>query len=153
MKEKNDFYQVSLKIILKNKKNEVLLLGSLPTGSFAGYYDLPGGRIDTDEFTTPFSGVIKREVNEEIGNVKFTLNPKPVGVGRHLLPAAHSATGSEIHILYLFFEAKYLKGEIKISPEHTGFKWVDLSKEKLSKLFKSGTLEGMKMYFSSKIQN
>ena len=47
-----DFYQISLKIILKNKKSEVLTLQAVPYGSYSCYYDLPGGRIDVNEFTT-----------------------------------------------------------------------------------------------------
>ena len=52
--DKRDWYQVSLKLILKNKKGEVLVLKTLETGNFAGYHDLPGGRIDTDEFVVSF---------------------------------------------------------------------------------------------------
>ena len=42
MAKENDFYQVSLKAILKNEKGEVLVLGGLDGGSFEGFYDLPG---------------------------------------------------------------------------------------------------------------
>jgi 8-oxo-dGTP pyrophosphatase MutT (NUDIX family) len=148
MKKEKDFYQISLKVIIKNEKGEILLLNADPKGSFAGFYDFPGGRIDTDEFTTPFADIIQREMSEEIGNIKFVLNSKPVAVGRHLIPASMSKNGSDIHILYLFFEAKYISGDINISNEHTGFKWADFSKEDPAKLLKSGNLAGIEMYLA-----
>lgn len=147
MKEK-DFYQVSLKIIIKNNKGEILLLKADSKGSFAGFYDLPGGRIDIDEFATPFSDIVKREIIEEVGDIEFALSSKPVAIGRHLIPASLSKIGSDIHVLYLFFEAKYLSGDISISSEHAGFKWADFSKEEPAKLLKSGNLEGIEMYLS-----
>lgn len=148
MKKENDFYQISLKVILKNEKNEILLLEANLEGSFANYYDLPGGRIDTDEFTTPFFDIIKREIIEEIGDINFTLNIKPVAVGRHLAPATITKKDHDIHVLYLFFEAQYINGEINISNEHINYKWVDFSKEEPAKFFKSGNLEGIEMYLS-----
>jgi len=148
MKKEKDFYQISLKVIIKNDSGEILLLNADPNGSFAGFYDFPGGRINTDEFTAPFFDIIKREILEEVGNIKFVLSPKPVAIGRHLIPASMSKNGSDIHILYLFFEAKYISGKITISNEHAGFKWTDFSKEKPIKLLKSGNLEGIEMYLS-----
>jgi len=48
----------------------------------------------------------------------------------------------------VFFEAKYLVGEIKISDEHKEYKWVRLNKNNLEKYFIRGPLEGMQNYFS-----
>jgi hypothetical protein len=48
--------------------------------------------------------------------------------------------------LLVFFEAEYFGDEIKISDEHTDHKWLDLDKIELEKYFKSGILEGIKMY-------
>lgn len=149
MKKVRDFYQVSLKLILKNKKDEALILKAVPGGSLAGYYDLPGGRIDTDEFETPFLEIIRRETKEELGDIKFKLNPAPVAIGRHLIPARLTSAGKDLHILCVFFEARYLSGIIKISAEHENFEWIGLEKIKLDKFFKSGVLEGMKMYLSA----
>jgi len=147
-----DFYQVSLKAIIKNNRGEILALEADFSGTMKGFYDLPGGRIDAGEFTVSFSEIIKREIFEEVGNIEFNLNPKPVAIGRHLIPASISKSGSDIHVLYLFFEAEYLTGQIFISNEHTGFKWVDLLKETPEKLFTSGILEGVKMYLKIKDQ-
>jgi len=87
-----------------------------------------------------------------VGSIKFVLGPKPVAVGRHVIPASMSKNESDIHILYLFYEAKYINGEIGISNEHIGFKWVNFKKEEPAKLLKSGNLEGIKMYLSKTME-
>lgn len=148
MAKENDFYQISLKAIIKNKKGEVLVLGGLAGGSFEGFYDLPGGRIDKNEFTVPLAEIMSREIKEEVGDIKFSLNETPVAVGRHLLKAHISYESEDTHVLYLFFEAQYLEGEIKTSDEHTGFKWLNLEGVELEKYFKSGILEGIMIYLA-----
>ncbi|MFA6322120.1 MAG: NUDIX domain-containing protein [Candidatus Buchananbacteria bacterium] len=145
---KKDFYQVSLKIILKNSQDEILILNGHPQGSFAGFYDLPGGRIDKEEFTLPFEQIIKREIAEEIGEIKLIIGSKPVAMGRHLISANKTGASQDIHILYLFFEAQFISGQINISQEHDGFVWQRLSEKDLDQFFVSGILEGMKMYLS-----
>jgi 8-oxo-dGTP diphosphatase len=141
-----DVYHVSLKLLLRNERGEILLLKAVDGGSYAGFYDLPGGRIDANEFYTDFADIIAREIKEEIGEIRYTLERKPVAVGRHRIPAELTTAGKEIHVLYLFFVAEYQGGEIHISDEHAGFEWVDVSKVKLEDYFKSGILEGVKMF-------
>ncbi|OGF20938.1 hypothetical protein A2Y83_01700 [Candidatus Falkowbacteria bacterium RBG_13_39_14] len=138
-----DFYQISLKLILKNSRDEILVLKALDTGTYAGFYDLPGGRINKDEFNLPFEKILRREIKEEIGKVSFKLTSiQPAALGRHKI----EGRGNEIHILYLFFEGRYIKGNIKISEEHSSYDWLDLEKINLKKYFKSGILEGVEMH-------
>lgn len=144
-----DFYHVSLKIILKNKQGQVLLLQAIDNGSYAGYYDLPGGRINVSEFRTALPKIIKREIREEIGKIKYKLNEKPAALGRHLISAKYLKHKKDIHCFYVFFEAVYTNGEIKVSAEHSGYRWVDLRKIKLVDYFKSGILEGLKMHLAN----
>jgi 8-oxo-dGTP pyrophosphatase MutT (NUDIX family) len=151
MKKEKDLYQVSLKLFLKNEKNEVLLLKSVERGSYAGFYDLPGGRIDIDEFRTDFSEIVAREIREEVGDVEYHFHRKPVAVGRHLIPAALASTGKDTHVLYLFFVADYVDGDLEISNEHTAFLWADLSRIEPDRYFISGILEGVRMHLSSNV--
>lgn len=147
MKKERDFYQISLKLLLKNNKGDILALKAVDNGSYAGYYDVPGGRIDIDEFETDFSEIISREISEEIGDIEFRIQSKsPVATGRHLIPSSLTRTGKDIHVLYLFFEAEYLTGDVKINHEHTDYQWLDLEGIDLTKYFTSGILEGIKMY-------
>lgn len=150
MAKQRGIYQVSLKLLLKNNNGEVLALKAVDNGSYTGYYDLPGGRIDADEFRVDFAEIIEREVKEEIGNIEVKVNSKPVGVGRHLIPANMTSSGKDIQVLYLFFEAEYLNGDINISNEHTNFKWLSLKDIKLDEYFTSGILEGVRMYCDGK---
>jgi len=143
-----DFYQISLKVILKNDKGEILVLKDLANGSFSGFYDLPGGRIDEEEFGASFTDIIKREIMEEIGNIEISIKQKPVALGRHLIPAKTAFGGKDIHVLYIFFEAQLISGEIKISEEHLGFEWINIDNCDPAKLFKSGILEGINMYLN-----
>jgi hypothetical protein len=82
---------------------------------------------------------------EEIGKVKYALK-KPVSVGWHSYISSKS--DKEKHILFVFFEALYLSGKIKLSKEHTDYEWIKLNKRNVHKYFTKGILEGMKNYFS-----
>ena len=146
MKRQIDKYQVSLKVFIKNEKDEVLALKASDTGTMAGYYDFPGGRIDAEEFRTPFTDIVAREIAEECGEVEFELGDRPVALGRHLIPADPEKNAPEIHVLYVFFEAGMQKVSVTVSDEHTGYRWFDLSNTELEKYFTSGNLEGAKMY-------
>jgi len=150
MKKEKDFYQISLKVILKNKKGEILILKAAKSGRFAGLYDLAGGRIDTDEFLLPFSEIIKREFKEEIGNVRYKLNPYPVAIVRDGPRDLALVPEKGVRILYVFFEASYLNGEIKISDEHLAYRWVNLEKVDLAKLFTPEFSKGIEMYLAHK---
>lgn len=146
-KSPKDFYQVSLKIFLKNKKGQVLILKAADDGIYKGFYDLPGGRINLDEFEAPFEKIIRREIKEEIGDLDFDLSLRPVALGRSFNSRNESPLGGPVHLLNIFFEAQYKSGEIKISDEHLGFRWEKLREQNLEKIFTSPILQGAKMYF------
>jgi ADP-ribose pyrophosphatase YjhB (NUDIX family) len=149
MASKKDFYQVSLKVFLKNNKGEVLILKGAEDGIYRDFYDLPGGRIHLDEFDTPLDKIIKRELQEEIGQVDYDLNLKPVALGRVSSLKKESPLGGPMHSFNIFFEARYKLGEIKISEEHLESKWIKLEKETLNLFFKLAILEGAQMYLAN----
>lgn len=146
MSKQRDFYHISLKAILKNKNGEVLILKADNNGTFTGFYDLPGGRIDEDEFAAPLSEILKREIDEEIGEAEISINEIPVSVGRHCIKKEHANSEKDIHVFYVFYEVQLETGNVSISEEHEGFEWIDLNKIELKKYFTSGILEGVKMY-------
>jgi len=150
MKKEKDFYQISQKLILENSLGEILLLKALERhGTYAGFYDFPGGRIHTDEFTVPLVKILEREVNEEIGQVRYKLNPRPVAISRHLIPAHISSLKRDVHVLYLMYEADYISGDIVISDEHAAYQWIDLTKADPAKYLKLGNLEGVLIYLNA----
>jgi len=146
--EKHDpyFFYVSLKLILENKKGEALGLEMPEDSSMAGYYDVPGGRINANELEMPYEKIIKREVMEEIGkNARYRLTKSPVSISRH--PYFSKKLGKEMYIFFVFFKALYLGGKIKTSNEHIGCKWLKLNKNNVSEYFVRGLREGFKNYF------
>lgn len=142
---KNANFQVALKIVLKNRQGEILGLKMPDTSVMGGYYDLPGGRIKENEIKVNFRKVIEREIKEELGNlVKYRLREVPVAISRYLpYPNRH-------YMFWIFFEADYIGGDIKISPEHTEYRWLNLNKKNLKKYFTIGALDGMNNYFLKK---
>lgn len=147
MQKERGWFNVSLKVFLKNEKGEILALAAPANSSIAGFYDSPGGRVDEDEFEIDYETQIKRELAEEIGaGVHYELSLKPVAIARHSYYSQRR--GKEIRIFYICFEAKYLGGEIKISDEHIGYKWIDVKRVKLEDYFIGGPLEAVQGYLS-----
>ncbi len=148
-KRENALFEVSLKIILKNKKGEILLLKTPKKSSLQGYYDLLGGRIREKEIGRPFRKIMTREIQEEIGTkVRYKVNEIPVAVGRHYY---FSKSQQKIqYIFWVFFEAFYQGGDIQISSEHSQYEWKKVNKQNLKKYFIKGSLEGMQHYLTKK---
>ncbi len=145
VKIQNADFQVSLKIILKNKKGEILALKTPKSSSLAGYYDLVGGRIREGEMRSSIKKIIDREIKEEIGDrIKYKLKEIPVAIGRHSY-FSHTYQ-KKIPVFWIFFEALYLGGEIKVSSEHIGYSWLKVNQTNLKKFFIKGSLEGMSHY-------
>lgn len=138
-------FHIGLKLILENQKGEILAL-KMPTGSsMSGYYDLPGGRINSDELKTPYRKIIKREILEEIGEkVKYRLVQKPVSIARHFYFSPKLK--KEGSIFFIFFKAFYLSGIIEISDEHINYQWIRLNDRSILKYFTKGLREGLQNY-------
>ncbi len=113
-----DKYQVSLKVFLRDADGRLLLPFGSARGSYADYYDLPGGRIEDDEFAAPFLDILQREVKEELGDISVAIDPQPVLLSRDAI-----GPNKDTRVIYIFFEGKYLGGKITISNEHEGMVW------------------------------
>lgn len=142
-------YHVSLKLVLKNKLGEVLLLKEPDDNSMAGYYDLPGGRVTRGEINTSLRKIIKREIAEEIGSqVKYLLKEIPVATGRHVYYSKRSHRDQ--HLFWIVFETKYLGGKINVSFEHKEYAWIKITKRNYQKYFIRGPLDSMHNYLFHK---
>jgi 8-oxo-dGTP pyrophosphatase MutT (NUDIX family) len=143
----NTIFEVSLKLVIKNKANEILLLKMPDDSSMAGYFDLPGGRIRELEKSGSLKTAMRREIAEELGkDVKLEIKETPVAVGRHSYISKD--TSEEKWIFWILFEALYKSGEIQISPEHKEYEWLKVNTDNLSKLFMRGPLEAMSNYIT-----
>lgn len=138
-------FHVSFKLILENQKGEVLALKLPENSSMAGYYDLPGGRINTEELNDPYKSLIKREVVEELGNkVRYRLSLRPVSMARHIFFS--KKLNKESYIFFIFLKAEYSGGQIQLSDEHVSYEWVKLDTRRVNKYFTKGLREGLQNY-------
>ena len=117
MPEDQLFY-IGQKVVLE-KDGKVLILNDPVFGA-----DLPGGKIQIDE--TAFSEALKREVFEETG-LDITVG-RPFHTGYFMMPENikgrhHRNAGKRTFLI--FFTAKYVSGDIKLSDEHNDYAWVD----------------------------
>lgn len=88
-----------------------VLVGQRPEGaSLAGTWEFPGGKIELGE--TP-EEALARELKEELG-IEAEIGP---------LKFAASHTYGKTGILFLFFEVKFWKGQIK-TQQHLDLRWV-----------------------------
>jgi 8-oxo-dGTP pyrophosphatase MutT (NUDIX family) len=97
-----------------NRNGKVLTLDDPEIG-----IDFPGGKIQVGE--TDFSKSLKREVREETG--------LEITVGRPFvtweIQMFNHYKGNRLFLVG--YACSYVSGEVKISSEHTGFKWVSKS--------------------------
>lgn len=109
------YFQVSVKAIVKDG-SKILLLET-PYGA----YDFPGGRIDETEKDLDLHEVLKRELQEEIGEkVKFTIGNIAFASKRH-----YTKNKKENRLIAIFYEVDYKSGKIELSNEHSKFKWIE----------------------------
>ena len=109
------YFQVSVKAIIK--EGQKILLLETPYGS----YDFPGGRIDETEKDLELHEVLKRELQEELGNnIKFT-----VGDIAFVSKRRYTKNSKENRLIAIFYEADYISGKIELSDEHTKYTWVE----------------------------
>ena len=93
------------------KRQGKVLVGQRPAGaSLPNVWEFPGGKIEIGE--TP-EEALHRELKEELG-IDVEVGPLKFA-GSH----AYGTTG----ILFLFFEVKFWKGQIK-QQQHPDLKWV-----------------------------
>lgn len=147
MNTNKDKYFVAVKVFLENNKGQFLIIKDI----FGDGWDLPGGRLRTNEFKTPLENVVKRKIKEELGGkVKYKLG-KSVVFFRHerteLPPEGH---GEKVRIFAIGYKAKYISGNITTSPYIKNFAWVNKKTFKPEKYFKGGWLKGVKEYLKIK---
>lgn len=113
--------QVGVKILLKNKEGKylVLLRSAEKYPSVGAKWEIPGGRINPG---TSLIENLKREVMEETG-LEIT--------GEQQYIAAQDILKENKHIVRLTYLGE-ADGEVKLSDEHTDYKWLSL--EEISKI-------------------
>jgi ADP-ribose pyrophosphatase YjhB (NUDIX family) len=112
-------FVVPQKAVIKQGDKYLILKRSPKAPVYPNHWDFPGGRLEHGEDAT--SG-LEREVFEETGlkinviRLVQTLNENPV----------------KRNHFYIAFECRILSGEVRLSHEHTAFRWA--TKEEILKL-------------------
>ncbi|MDL2246236.1 NUDIX domain-containing protein [Methanobrevibacter sp. OttesenSCG-928-K11] len=120
-------YGLTMRAVVKNNKNEILLLRRHPESRTNPHkWELPGGKVDPGEF---FDEALVRELKEET-NLKVTIGDFYEAIQDDY---PHKRT------VQLVMNVNIISGELKISDEHDAFKWV--KKDELKNLDISSALE------------
>lgn len=125
--------QVGVKIFLKNKDGKFLILRRSPEkySEVESHWEFAGGRINPGSIL--FEN-LKREVMEETG-LEIIGEPK--------LITAQDIIRPHKHIVRLTYTG-FADGEVKLSDEHSEYKWLSLEDVK--------TLEPMDKYFKEALE-
>jgi len=87
--------------------------------------DFPGGKIQEGEAkdgdSSSLIASLQREVREETGLEIEVFDP--FAVWYHEFPKEHRNYSKVVYLIA--FRCKYVSGELTLSDEHDGFKWVD----------------------------
>lgn len=144
MKKDYGVFHIAFKILLR-KGDKVLFLRDACKVYF-NRFDLPGGQADKGEENASFMKILNREVREEMGKgVKYEVGNLAFQHWRYFKPR-------KIYILATVYEAKYLSGKIKLSPEHLSYEWINPKTYKFRKedFFTEGEYLAFKKYLKFK---
>ncbi len=111
-------YGLTIRGIIKNENDEILILKRHPQSrTDPEMWELPGGKVEKGEF---FDDALVREIKEE------TDLDVEVGDFAEAVQNDYSHKRTVQLIMYL----DNVKGDVKISDEHTDWMWADLEKIK-----------------------
>lgn len=135
-----DLYFVAVKILLRDG-NKLLI-----THDIFKSWDVPGGRIRANEFSTPLENVLARKMNEELGpHIRYALG-KPVVTFR--VERIEHSLNKQVRIFAIGYEATYLGGDIILGDHHDKMEWVDITDFKPEDYFTGGWLVGIQDYLA-----
>src|SRR3990167_2845410 len=114
----NKYQQVCTGGLIFNKKEELLVVKRADDDDFMpGYWEIPGGGTDYGENTKE---ALAREISEELGLAV------EVGYPLHMQSYYMNTERKQIHRIQITFRCDLLDEtqEIKLSHEHTEYKWI-----------------------------
>jgi 8-oxo-dGTP pyrophosphatase MutT (NUDIX family) len=133
---KHGRFQITQKLFLR--KGDLLLV---LRDKKSGFGDLPGGRMDEDEFFGDWLDSLRREMREEMGDsLHYEVNPEPILVHKHRV------TDGNHPCIIIGYSGKYLGGEIGLSEEHDFLDWVNIQDFQPESFFSDYMLEAVEKY-------
>ena len=136
-----DSYFVAVKAFLEREGKLLILKDKF------GDWDLPGGRITTDEFEVPLEDILRRKMREELGEGIVYEIGKPLVFMRHERVEA-TPEKSMVRIFAVGYQATLTSGDVHLSPAHAEMQWVDIKTFKPEDYFSGGWLAGVKEYLA-----
>lgn len=131
-----DLYFVAVKVFIERDGDLLIFKDRY------GEWDIPGGRIQKHEFGTPLKNIIARKIREELGPaVKYRLGEPSIFM-RH--ERYEVGTKKKVRIFAVGYSADYLRGEVKLSSQHSEYLWVSIKSFNPARFFKGGWLAGVK---------
>ena len=118
-----------------------------------GLWELPGGRVEQQEAHKELEEILRREITEELGE-SFEYNLEGIFHAWVRKPdpkkglSDQTYRNKDFHIFLVGFKCTYKQGDIKLSPEHTNFRWI--TKDEAEDLeFENTYKEAVQQYFKS----
>jgi hypothetical protein len=138
-----DMYFVAVKAFLE-RDGELLIFKDR-----YGDWDLPGGRCRHDEFATPLVDVLRRKIAEELGDgFAYDIGPPRILMRHQRMEAAPG--NPTVRIFAVGYEARFMAGDVRMSPQHVEMKWVKLSAFDPTMYFRGGWLAGVRDYLAGR---
>ncbi|ABZ95642.1 Hypothetical protein LBF_3173 [Leptospira biflexa serovar Patoc strain 'Patoc 1 (Ames)'] len=135
---KHGFFQITQKLFLRDGDSLLVLRDQK-----SGHGDLPGGRMNEDEFFDDWTQSIFREINEELGeDINIEVNPIPIFVHKHRV------NDGNFPCIIIAYNAKLIDGNVKLSDEHDYMEWVDIKKFDPKNLFSEYMLDAVQLYLN-----
>lgn len=103
---------VAVYAFIVNENGKFLLVKRSEMDTMPGLWEMPGGKIEFGEEIKP---ALIREVQEETGLTVEVLNPL----------AVKADTEGERHLIRISFMTKAKSNEVRLSSEHSEYRWVD----------------------------
>lgn len=135
-------FNVGIKAIMQNSEGKILTLKAHDNGPMAGYNDMPGGRIEETEIGVPFTEILQREIEEELGDIQYKIEHQPVTAVSWTWPNGQDMT-------FIYYLAKYEFGDLIISDEHWGHEWIEPTIENIDKYFTTYHNAALKQYLQN----
>ena len=121
-------FQIGIKAIITNEKNEILLLKSGPAEekyTKITFWDFPGGRIQEG---SSIENTLRREIEEELGVSGNAL--KITGIFDATISNFKKSHNSNTYLMLIAYKCKLNADEFKLSDEHSDYGWFTASEAK-----------------------
>lgn len=107
----------------------------------SGLGDLPGGRMNEDEFFEDWILSMEREIGEELGpNVRIDVRQKPLFIHKHRVNEGN------FPCIIIAYHADFLGGEIVLSEEHDYMAWENVNSYDPGSLFSEYMFDAVNLY-------